>query len=217
MFILQPLDQLRRPVSGHCDGVPVGTHPSVRPDFFALYDVSRHLKATILFGRIPGYSHAITRNIEDSGTARRSSHICGTRPSSLFFLRLQILCSYHKKNLSMNLTGQTLAGDNPRLQELSGAVAINGCRPEHVLVSLNQLFKLEGGSADRVTNSNPTGSVSIALLHHITADGGSSIPNWRIPAAGHRGGVHLIKLEGSAGFIRFGWKQIWRITDHSRH
>lgn len=114
------------------------------------------------------------------------------------------LCSYNKNDLSMNLTGQTLAGDNPRLQKLSGAIAINGCRPEDILISLNQLFKLEGRSANGVTNSYPTRSVSITLFHHITTNGSSSIPNWRIPAAGNSGGINLIKLKGSFGFIRFG-------------
>lgn len=60
VFILQALNQLCRPVSGHGDGVLVGTHPSVRPNFFALDNVSRNLKASVFIWRIPGYGHAVT-------------------------------------------------------------------------------------------------------------------------------------------------------------
>lgn len=77
VFILQALDQICRPVSGHGDGILVGTHPSVRPDFFTLDNVSRNLKATVFFWRVPGHGHAVTRNIKDGWTTRRSRHIYG--------------------------------------------------------------------------------------------------------------------------------------------
>lgn len=82
---------------------------------------------------------------------------------------------------------------------------INGCCTEDIFISLNQVLKLEGRSANRVANRHPAGSVSISLLHHIATNGSSAISDWRIPAAGDGGGINLIKPDGSVWFIRFSW------------
>lgn len=103
-----------------------------------------------------------------------------------------------------NLTFHAPAGNILRLQELSSAVTINGSCTEDVLISFNQVLKLEGWSAN-ITNRYPAGFVSITLLHCVAADGSSTISDWRIPAAGDGGGIDLIKPNGSIWFIRFSW------------
>lgn len=73
-------------------------------------------------------------------------------------------------------TGQAAAGDDLRLQKLSGSIAINGGSTEDILISLNQLLELEGRTADRVAHWDPARPVSVTLLHHIATDGGTTIP-----------------------------------------
>lgn len=109
------------------------------------------------------------------------------------------------KRKARSLTGQAPAGDDLRLQEFSGAVAINSSCAEDILISLNQILKLKDWPTNRVTNRNPARSVSITLLHHIATNRCSSISDWRIPAAGDGGGIDLVKSDGSLRFIRFSW------------
>lgn len=104
-----------------------------------------------------------------------------------------------------SLTLQAPASDDIRLQELSSAVPIHSSCTEDILISLDQILKLEGWSANRVADRHPAGSVSITLLHHIATDGSSTISDRRIPAAGNGGCINLIKPDGSLWLIRFSW------------
>lgn len=100
-------------------------------------------------------------------------------------------------------TGQAAAGHDLRLQKVPGAVAIDGGGAEDILISLNQVHKLEGGAADGVAHRDPAGPVSITLLHHVATDGGATIPERRIPAAGDGGGVNLIKSDRALWLVWF--------------
>lgn len=102
-------------------------------------------------------------------------------------------------------TGQAAAGDDLRLQKLSGAIAIIGSCTEDILISLDQVLKLEGRPADRVTDWHPARPVSITLLHHVATDGSPTISDRRIPAAGDGGGIDFIKSDRALWFIRFSW------------
>lgn len=103
------------------------------------------------------------------------------------------------------LTRQALAGDDLSLKVFSSAIAINGSSTEDILISLIQLLKLVGGSANRFADGHPAGSVSITLFHRVATDGSSAISSWRIPAAGDGGGINLINPDGSLWFIGFSW------------
>lgn len=113
------------------------------------------------------------------------------------------MCSLKTSHTSLTL--QAFAGDDLRLKVLSGAIAINGSCAEDILISLNQVLKLEGWSANGVADRHPAGSVCITLLHQVATDGSSTISDWRIPATSDGGGVNLIKPDGSRWFIRFSW------------
>lgn len=116
-----------------------------------------------------------------------------------------LTCNVYLKTSNASLTLQASASDDLRLQELSGAIAINGSCTEDILISLNQVLKLEGWSANRLADWHPAWSVSITLLHHVATDGSSAISDWRFPRAGDSGGINLIKPDRSLWFIRFSW------------